>query len=643
MEPLIKVRGLYKRFPSGDEEVTVLKDINLDIYQGEMVAIIGQSGSGKSTLMNILGCLDRPSEGDYWIDGRNTKDMNAQERAHLRRALIGFIFQRYHLLSDLNARENVAIPAVYAGVDSEKRLSRADALLSRLGLAERTQYRPSQLSGGQQQRVSIARALMNGGKIIFADEPTGALDSASGKEVMRILRELHQEGHTIILVTHDPNIAQSADRTIEIKDGVILSDETRVPAPKNPKPLDHLPSSAVAFGRIASAFSMALRAIFGHKLRAFLTMLGIIIGIASVVSMVALGQGSQQKVLSQISGLGSNTIQVFPGKFGERRSARIRTLTAQDADILSQQSFIDSATPTVSSSAILRIDNQSLIASITGVGAQYFQVQNMPIIQGRSLTDKDIQQYKAIGYLDENSAKRLFGAQSPLGKVLLLNNMPITVIGVVDTSNQGRFSNSNSVNIWIPYTSVLNRLLGQSHVSNIILRISDNVDSATAEDAVKRILIRRHGSEDFTLINNDAIRQTITQTTQTLSLLISSIAIISLVVGGIGVMNIMLVSVTERTQEIGIRMAVGARQSDIMFQFLIEAILLCLIGGILGIALAYGMGVLVRLSGSSFSMIYSTSSIIIAFSCATSIGILFGYLPARNAARLDPVTALSND
>lgn len=643
MEPLIKVRGLYKRFPSGDEEVAVLKDINLDIYQGEMVAIIGQSGSGKSTLMNILGCLDRPSEGDYWIDGRNTKDMNAQERAHLRREFIGFIFQRYHLLSDLNARENVAIPAVYAGVDSEKRLSRADALLSRLGLAERTQYRPSQLSGGQQQRVSIARALMNGGKIIFADEPTGALDSASGKEVMRILRELHQEGHTIILVTHDPNIAQSADRTIEIKDGVILSDETRVPAPKNPKPLDRLPSSAVAFGRIASAFSMALRAIFGHKLRAFLTMLGIIIGIASVVSMVALGQGSQQKVLSQISGLGSNTIQVFPGKFGERHSGRIRTLTAQDADILSQQSFIDSATPTVSSSAILRIDNQALIASITGVGAQYFQVQNMPIIQGRSLTDKDIQQYKAIGYLDENSAKRLFGAQSPLGKVLLLNNMPITVIGVVDTSNQGRFSNSNSVNIWIPYTSILNRLLGQSHVSNIILRISDNVDSTTAEDAVKRILIRRHGSEDFTLINNDAIRQTITQTTQTLSLLISSIAIISLVVGGIGVMNIMLVSVTERTQEIGIRMAVGARQSDIMFQFLIEAILLCLIGGILGIALAYGMGVLVRLSGSSFSMIYSTSSIIIAFSCATSIGILFGYLPARNAARLDPVTALSND
>lgn len=644
-KPLIKVRNLSKRFGSGETEVTVLHHLDIEIYPGEMVAIIGQSGSGKSTLMNILGCLDRPSDGDYWIDGENTHELSIRDRARLRREHIGFIFQRYHLLGDLRARENVAIPAVYSGIDLTTRLARADALLTRLGLADRTTYKPSQLSGGQQQRVSIARALMNGGKIIFADEPTGALDSESGKEVMTILRELHAEGHTIILVTHDPTIAASADRVIELRDGLILSDHVHNPrnlTPPEPK-APEVGHDPFALNSIASAFSMASRAILGHKLRSFLTMLGIIIGIASVVSMVALGQGAQQRVLSRISDLGSNTIQVFPGTFGDRRSARIRTLTAADAEILAGQSFIDSATPSVSKSATLRYGNQALTSAITGVGAQYFQVQNIPIVQGQDLRASDISEYKAVAYLDETGASQLFGEKSPLGEVLLLDNMPVTIIGVVDVSNQMRFSNSNNINVWAPYTAIMNRLMGQSYVSNIILRVADHVESSVAEDAVTRILTRRHGSKDFTLMNNDSLRQTITQTTQTLSLLISAIAVIALIVGGIGVMNIMLVSVTERTQEIGIRMAVGARQSDIMRQFLIEAILLCLIGGIIGIALAFGLGQLVALSGSSFSMIYSTNSIILAFLCATGIGVLFGYLPAKNAAKLDPVEALANE
>lgn len=642
---LIKTQNLTKRYGSGETEVTVLHGLDIEIHAGEMIAIIGQSGSGKSTLMNILGCLDRPSAGNYWLDGENTKQLSIRTRARLRREHIGFIFQRYHLLNDLTARENVAIPAVYAGVDKAQRLARADALLSRLGLGERRSYKPAQLSGGQQQRVSIARALMNGGKIIFADEPTGALDSESGREVMRILRELHSEGHTVILVTHDPAIAAGADRIIELKDGRIISDsskQARNAKPPQPKTFAR-GRDFLAIKALSSAFAMAVRAIMGHKLRAFLTMLGIIIGIASVVSMVALGQGSQQQVLSRISDLGSNTIQIFPGRFGDRHAGRIRTLTSDDADILAQQSFIDSATPSVSSGAVLRIGGQEINASVTGVGEQYFQVQNIPIIQGRKLMPADIEQHKAVAYLDNTGAQQLFDRQNPLGQTVLVNNVPLTIIGIVDVSNQNRFSNSNSLNIWSPYTAVMSRLLGQTYVSNIILRISDSVDSAVAEDAVKRILIRRHGREDFTLFNNDSIRQTITQTTQTLSLLISAIAVISLIVGGIGVMNIMLVSVTERTQEIGIRMAVGARQGDIMRQFLIEAILLCLIGGIIGIGLAFGLGKAIALSGSSFSMIYSTQSIILAFVCATGIGILFGYLPAKNAAKLDPVQALSGE
>lgn len=643
--PLLSVRKLSRRFPGGETEVTVLHDIDLDIYAGEMVAIIGQSGSGKSTLMNILGCLDRPSSGEYFIDGKNTAQMGAGERARLRREHIGFIFQRYHLLSDLKARENVAMPAVYAGMDAQARLARADGLLTRLGLAERTKYRPGQLSGGQQQRVSIARALMNGGRIIFADEPTGALDSESGKEVMAILRELHAEGHTVILVTHDPGIAQSADRIIELKDGRIIGDtrkRARNPDAPTPKIPDH-GRDFLGLGRLASAFAMAIKAIFGHKLRAFLTMLGIIIGIASVVSMVALGQGTQQMVLDDISGLGTSTINIFPGTFGDRRAFRIRTLTAKDAEVLAQQSFIEAATPVVQSGATLRIDNRDLSAQIQGVGRQYFQVENIPVSAGRNFNRQDIDNANAVALIDESSGQQLFGRDNPLGKVILLNNMPATIIGVVDTSKQQRFGASNSISVWMPYTAVGSRLNARSRVSNLIVRIADGVDSTVVEDAITRILTRRHGAKDFTLFNNDSIRKTITQTTQTLSLLISAIALISLIVGGIGVMNIMLVSVTERTQEIGIRMAVGARQSDIMRQFLIEAVLLCLLGGILGIALAFGLGQALKLANAPFTMIYSTASIIAAFVCSTAIGIIFGYLPARRAARLDPVEALTSD
>ena len=660
--PIIRIRNLYRRFKSGDGEVTILKGLNLEIEAGEMVAIIGQSGSGKSTLMNILGCLDRPSAGEYFINGKNATDLSPQERAALRRENIGFIFQRYHLLADLKAWENVAIPAIYAGTAADVRESRAKALLTRLGLGDRTDHKPSQLSGGQQQRVSIARALMNGGQIIFADEPTGALDSHSGEEVMKILGELHAEGHTIILVTHDRHIADHADRVIEIKDGEIIADRRqdadgsasgkRAATPEVKKTVFG------AAGRITSAISMAWRAILGHKLRAFLTMLGIIIGIASVVSVVALGQGAQQQVLNSISDLGSNTIQIFPGQFGDRRAGRIRTLIPADATVLAKQDFIDSATPVVSASATVRYNNKELTGEITGAGDQYFQVQNLPIVAGRSFNQKDIDDYAAVAILDQKGAQNLFNASAAngyagaLGEVILLKNVPVRIIGVVDTSSQSRFEVGNNISVYMPYTAAMNRLLGRSNVSSIILRISDSANPAVAEDAITRILTRRHGSQDFSLFNSDSLRKAISQSVQVFSILISSIAVISLVVGGIGVMNIMLVSVTERTQEIGIRMAVGARQSDILMQFLIEALMLCLLGGAIGVGLAYGFGWVMNNSGSgapsggeqaAFKLVYSTASTIAAVICASGIGLLFGFLPARNAARLDPVEALSRE
>ena len=659
--PIIRIRNLYRRFKSGESEVTILKGLNLDIEAGEMVAIIGQSGSGKSTLMNILGCLDRPSDGEYFINGKNATDLSPQERAALRRENIGFIFQRYHLLADLKAWENVAIPAIYAGTAADEREARAKALLTRLGLGDRTEHKPAQLSGGQQQRVSIARALMNGGQIIFADEPTGALDSHSGEEVMKILGELHAEGHTIILVTHDRHIADHADRIIEIKDGEIIDDRRQDTGDAASSKRAAVPAKKTFFGaagRITSAISMAWRAILGHKLRAFLTMLGIIIGIASVVSVVALGQGAQQQVLENISDLGSNTIQIFPGKFGDRRAGRIRTLVPSDAVILAKQDFIDSATPVVNASATVRHDNKELTGEVTGAGEQYFQVQNLPIVAGRSFNQKDIDDYAAVAILDQKGAQNLFNASAAngyagaLGQVILLRNTPVRIIGIVDTSSQSRFEVGNNISVYMPYTAAMNRLLGRSSVSSIILRISDSANPAVAEDAITRILTRRHGSQDFSLFNSDSLRKAISQSVQVFSILISSIAVISLVVGGIGVMNIMLVSVTERTQEIGIRMAVGARQSDILMQFLIEALMLCLLGGAIGVGLAYGFGWVMNNTGSAtpssgeqaaFKLVYSTASTIAAVICASGIGLLFGFLPARNAARLDPVEALSRE
>ncbi|MDO4434890.1 MAG: MacB family efflux pump subunit [Cardiobacteriaceae bacterium] len=646
MTPLISIKNLRRQFQNGDQIVEILKGLDLEIQAGEMIAIIGQSGSGKSTLMNILGTLDTATSGEYFIKGQNVSNLSPEERAQLRREHIGFIFQRYHLIVGLSAWENVAMPAVYAGMGLQERETRAKALLTRLGLSERIHHYPNQLSGGQQQRVSIARALMNGGEIIFADEPTGALDSRSGAEVMTILRELHAEGHTVILVTHDREIADHADRVIELKDGEILRDERKVITTSPNKALPPAqPKRHSLFGQLGNALSMAVRAIFGHKLRAFLTMLGIIIGIASVVSMVALGQGSQQQVLAQISDLGSNTIEVFPGTFGDRRSFRIRTLIPDDATVLAEQSFIDSATPVVNSSSVLRYQAQSLNANITGVGEQYLQVYNLPLAAGRNFNRHDIEGYHAVALINQEGATKLFSSpQSALGEVVLLENVPVKIIGVIDTSkNQRLGGNNNQIMMLMPYTAAMNRLLGRSHLSSLVLRIRDGVEAQMAEDAITRILERRHRAKDFSLFNSDQIRKAITETSKALTLLISTIAAIALLVGGIGVMNIMLVSVTERTQEIGIRMAIGARQRDIMQQFLIESLMLCFMGGAIGVGLAYALGYVPHLLGSDMRLIYSSQSIVVAVLCSTGIGLLFGYLPARNAARLDPVEALSRE
>jgi len=646
MAALISLRGIGRSFQAGSESISVLRDVDIDIAPGELVAIMGPSGSGKSTLMNILGLLDQASTGTYAFGDRDVGTLSADELAALRREHFGFIFQRYQLLTDLDAVENVEVPAVYAGATSGARRKRAIDLLTRLGLGDRLGNRPNQLSGGQQQRVSVARALMNGGEVILADEPTGALDSRSGRELLDLLRELHADGHTIIIVTHDQAIADQADRIIEIRDGVVVADSRKAGAPSAQR---RSPTMALqnVFARQWTAFmeaaGMALRSMSSHKLRTFLTMLGIIIGIASVVGIVALGQGTQASVLDRISSIGTNTITVLPGSgFGDRTAGRIRTLTGSDADALATQGFADSVTPIVSSNTTVLYKNVSATAQVSGVGEAYFQVNGRTIDQGVTFDRSDETARAQVAVIDTNAATTLFtDGSNPLGQVIIIGQVPVRVIGVAaKTTTFG--PDSSSLRIWIPYTTLMARISGQDYLSGITVRVADDTDMDVAQEEITALIAQRHGRTDFYIQNSNTIRETITSTAQTLTLFVSAIAVISLLVGGIGVMNIMLVSVSERTKEIGVRMAVGARRSDILRQFLIEAVLVCLVGGAVGVALALGAGFAVS-ALTGIRVIYSATTIVLAFLSSSLIGIAFGFMPARSAARLNPVDALARE
>ncbi|MHC8495312.1 MacB family efflux pump subunit [Thalassospira sp. SM2505] len=648
MSSLLEIENVTRLFQTGEETVSALKGIDLRIDSGELVAIVGASGSGKSTLMNILGCLDQPTAGDYRVGGHSVAGLSADELAALRREHFGFIFQRYHLLGTLNSADNVAMPAVYAGIDSVTRRERANLLLERLGLGERIDHRPGQLSGGQQQRVSIARALMNGGRIILADEPTGALDSKSGETVLEILKELHRDGHTVIMVTHDMEVASHADRIVEIRDGLVLSDKRcREPVVDAPLP-SFLNSDSVGVlagfhRRVAEAFPMAVRSMAAHRVRTFLTMLGIIIGIAAVVSVVGLGEGTRQRVLAEISELGASTLSIFPGHgWDDERAESITSLVVADAEVLSAQNYIDSVTPLVSTSTRIRLGRTTMSANVDGVGEDYFRVNGLRIVLGTGFSADSIAERRQEAVIEERAASTLFpGDESPLGKVIMIDRVPVVIIGTVA---QRSGMSGKTLQIYLPYTAVTGRLLGAAtSLAGLTVRISDDVDTIVAERAIVGLLTRRHGTQDFFVFNSDQLRRIMEKTSQTMTLLISSVAVISLIVGGIGVMNIMLVSVTERTREIGLRMAVGARRIDIMLQFLIEAVTICIAGSFLGVGLALGAAIAFGGQGSQFPMIISFDAILSACLVALLIGLVFGFLPARNASRLDPVDALSRE
>lgn len=633
---MLKLENINKNFNLG--KVQVLNDINLEIKKGEFVAIIGQSGSGKSTLMNIIGCLDTQSSGKYYVDNKDISKFSSDEKASLRRKKFGFVFQRYNLISNLTALENVCLPGIYEGLDDRK--TKGLNLLDKLDIKEKAYSKPNQLSGGQQQRVSIARALINGGEVILADEPTGALDSKSGIMVMEILSNLHKNGHTIILVTHDKNVANYANRIIEIKDGKIINDETKKNENFTTQNLDKNKNKSSFGYKFLEALKMAISSIFSHKLRSFLTMLGIIIGIASVICVVALGEGSQEKILSSIRAIGTNTINIYPGKnFGDLRAGKVKSLSVDDSRILGMQNYLDYSTPNTSTSGVITYKNLSLNANLRGGGVNSLAVNGIEIQTGRSFEVSDIANSNSVVIIDQNTKNSFFKDEDPLGKNIFFNQKPLKIIGIAK-EDENAFGGSDNLRLYAPFSTVINKITGDRHIHSITVKVKDDINAQLAEEAIVSILTQKHGKKDFFTRNSDTIKKTVESTIATMRLLISSIALISLIVGGIGVMNIMLVSVSERTKEIGIRMAIGAKESDILIQFLIEAIILCIIGGIIGLFTAYSFGYLFNSLSGNFYMKFSTMPAIIALVSSCLVGTIFGYLPAKNASKLNPIDAL---
>lgn len=651
---MIELRHITRTYKMGTVEVRALRDVSLKIDQGEFVAIMGPSGSGKSTIMHIVGFLDRPDSGAYLLGGRDITELSDDELAILRNRLAGFIFQQFHLLPRISALENAELPLIYAGRRHLK--ERAHEKIKEVGLAQRESHHPNELSGGEQQRVAIARSLVNEPFIIFADEPTGNLDTKSEAEIIALLEDLNSKGKTIVMVTHEQEIAVRAQRIIRMRDGEIISDERKKTKRKNPavKSPDLSIDAILAESRqtLAQAafidhFRQALHAIVSHKMRAFLSMVGILIGIASVIAMLALGQGAKESISKQLASLGSNLLTVRPGasQLGgvALEAGTVTRFTQQDADAIAKLTEISMVSPSVSGRGQLVYGGKNWNTQVLGTGINYAPMRaSIPTI-GRFFTEEELRRRDKVAVLGTTVLNNLFGDADPINATIKINRINFKVIGVMPKKGATTFRDQDDL-VVIPVTTAMYRVLGKQYIDNIDAQVRDPSLMDEAQDAISKLIIKLHNlpkerQDTFNIRNMADIQATLQSTTQTMTWLLGSIAAISLLVGGIGIMNIMLVSVSERTREIGLRKAIGARKTDILVQFLIEAVLLTMSGGITGIICGVGISFLLALLAGWPTKV-SVFAIVLATTFSLFVGVGFGLWPARQAARLNPIEAL---
>jgi macrolide transport system ATP-binding/permease protein len=696
-DPVVRLVDLTRSFQLGDTEVRALQGVSVSIDRGEFVAIMGSSGSGKSTMMNIIGCLDRPTSGEYVFEGRDVARLSEPELADIRSGRIGFVFQSFNLLARTSALENVMLPLLYgasAALTSSQRNDRGRELLGSVGLADRARNMPNQLSGGQQQRIALARALINHPAVLLADEPTGNLDTRTSHEIMEIIRRLNRDqGVTVIVVTHESDIAAYADRVIVMRDGRILSDEHQV-AVTTPVSADSSATPAVeakgavaappdvAFGLRLGFLSMivsaSLQALARNKLRSALTMLGVFIGVAALIAMVAVGDGASAAVKKQLESLGTNMVVVQPGATtagGVRAGAgSASTLTVVDAQtILRDDPAVQRVSYLTRQAGQVEYRDQNWNTAIQGVTPSYLDIVSWHVASGSAMTEQQNDAAETVCLIGQTVYQNLFPrGEDPIGATILIKGVPMRVIGLFVAKGQTGYGQDQDDVVMIPFNTAERKVLGVAapqtaqnlvsaaypaapnafgisprmtgYVNSIYVQAgsADLVNAAIAQ--VNATLERHHHIrvgqlDDFSVRNLSQIAAAQEGSSQVMAALLAMVASISLLVGGIGIMNILLVSVTERTREIGIRMAIGARRLQVLLQFLAESVLLSVTGGMAGIA--FGLLVSYIISKvAHWPTQVSLTAVLGGFAFSAAVGIFFGYYPARKAANLNPIEAL---
>jgi len=651
MENLIDIRGVSKTYYTGAFRVDALKEVSLTIKAGEMVALAGPSGSGKSTLLHIMGFLDKADSGEYYFAGHPTAKLGEGRLAAIRSRMVGFIFQSFHLLKRTTARDNVLLPMVYSGLGAKP--EKALDCLRLVGLSDRVRHKSNELSGGQCQRVAIARSLVNDPLIILADEPTGNLDAASREEVMRVIEELNGRGLTVVIVTHDEEVCARARRVVRMKDGEIISDETRsAPAGAGAAsaPLK-LPGARLGFtpSELLEQVKVAFKAIWSHKTRSALTVLGIFIGVGAIIALMTLSEGFMKSLLSGATEEDARTLIVTPRR---ERLKSARRLTYSDVEtIRARVPLAEKITPKIHGSAPASLGDAHLEADIgSREGYTREEQKNRKNffdnreLEGRFFTPEENLGRARVAVINRTMADKLFGKGEPaLNGEIRIKGMSFTVIGVAEDEKAEQIFGGRPT-AYVPLNTASKRVFGRSRPDYIEVMAPS---PAAVQEARRQIIttlraahsLREEQDDDFEVISFETQVQMFKQTMGKISLGVYAIAGISLLVGGIGIMNIMLVSVTERTREIGLRKALGAKNSDIMSQFLIEAVVLCLIGGLLGIGFGLGIAWLMYLV-IKVPPALNTGAVLFAFSFSSLIGIGFGFWPAMRAAMLDPIEAL---